>query len=1227
VNFWGKKRDVAAAERGFPSAPAHEPPRELPCELPHEVPCEVSRELPREFAPPNTRADERDLAGGHGRERAPVRGVSRELSGELPRESRVESPSAVSKPLFKGPVSKGEPPSGLPKGIARAALEGASLQEILREALQELRAEGGAERLGIWMTAPHLGLEEAQAEAHAPGGASSHEGEVPLAGAGWRGVAWDRDGRTGPREWEQLSPEAPIPPEVLQGARAVEQQLRPTGSGMLINILIGMRRARWTPIAGRGLVFGVILCATREKFRAFPAAACSRLAAELALVLAWKDERAVARRRYADLALARRLHAELDAQVQPDAVLAWLADSMVARNLSARGTVHSGAHGRLGAAFVSIGVLANAAPEAPAPAPASLAHAAGDPSQNAANPRPSPPSIATPTTTSASPDAGFTIDFRWKSGDPDWLRFAEGPTLIATWQEALRTRHTTGIEPQLLWMPSPVARIVAVPICAEGELCGVLLAGLPRAEASLASLERLEYRAMLAGLAIARQKRERREELAVQRQWAQLAASHELLFVLDDAGRVADLSAAAADLLRETHALRTADDVPLTIEGSATENFAKLFRPADRAAVAAWLRPDARSLGGAGNADVDELEVELPGGHRVCLRHAWPTASGSAVVALERLAAPQHPGEDSATEQTLQGVIEWLEEGVVLFDAKGRVRTSNTRFAQFAGLGFGESAKGATLEELLARMSGLAADPPAFADRWRALARGSEGGVRDELRMAQPMPRILERASRPVLDAAGRKLGRVEIYRDLTAQRVFQSQLLQTEKLSALGQMITGVAHELSNPLTSILGYAQRLLLREDATGRTAEVRQIFLEAERAGGILRQLLFSAREAPAERRRVALNQVVMRSMELQRFSMAAEKTRFELDLDPALPMVMGDPAQLQQVLMNLLGNARQAIQQQGRGGSIRVRTRQTAEQRVQLTVEDDGPGVPQGILARIFDPFFTTKAAGVGTGLGLSIVLNIVREHGGTVNVLRGAEGGAIFCLEFPVAEGQAAVLAAPPEVSAPEVSAPEVSAPEVSAKDRGALHEPGHDRDGAVPVSARSSTPAWAARSAPASPAAHRTTSSGAPGQARVLVVEDEPTVARLIADVLQDENFLVEVLLDGREALDRAAQESFDLVICDMKMPGLDGQHFYRRLAETGNPLRHSFLFVTGDVIAPGTQAFLERHGLPHLAKPFRVEELTARVHQVLDDSARQSAAAKVLSANSASRENAAGK
>jgi CheY-like chemotaxis protein len=117
----------------------------------------------------------------------------------------------------------------------------------------------------------------------------------------------------------------------------------------------------------------------------------------------------------------------------------------------------------------------------------------------------------------------------------------------------------------------------------------------------------------------------------------------------------------------------------------------------------------------------------------------------------------------------------------------------------------------------------------------------------------------------------------------------------------------------------------------------------------------------------------------------------------------------------------------------------------------------------------------------------------------------------------------------------------------------------------------------------------------------RVLVVEDEPTVARLIADVLEDEGMQVEVLLDGREALDCAARETFDLIICDIKMPGLDGQHFYKSLERSKNPLRERFLFVTGDVIAAQTRGFLERNHLPHVAKPFRVEELTGKVRDVL--------------------------
>jgi len=368
----------------------------------------------------------------------------------------------------------------------------------------------------------------------------------------------------------------------------------------------------------------------------------------------------------------------------------------------------------------------------------------------------------------------------------------------------------------------------------------------------------------------------------------------------------------------------------------------------------------------------------------------------------------------------------------------------------------------------------------------------------------------------------------------------------------------------LSNPLTSILGYAQRLVARPDISGRTQEALQILQEAERASAILRQLLLNARETLPERRSVSLNHVVLQTMDLQKFGLGAEKIGVELDLDPDLPAVHGDAGHLQQVLMNLVGNARQAIEQQGREGTIRLRTKKVGEQRVQLEVEDNGPGIPQAILSRIFDPFFTTKPAGVGTGLGLAVVLSVVREHGGRVHVLRSPEGGAVFQVELPAAAGRI------PEQEAIGSTFPE-TAPGILEAGRSAALE----KRSAVPVLKERAR--------------------------HVLVVEDEPTVARLIADVLEDEGLAVDVLMDGRDALERAARASYDLVICDMKMPGLDGQHFYKSLVRAGNPLRERFLFVTGDIVAAQTREFLAGNHLPHVAKPFRVEELTEKVRAVL--------------------------
>jgi two-component system NtrC family sensor kinase len=377
--------------------------------------------------------------------------------------------------------------------------------------------------------------------------------------------------------------------------------------------------------------------------------------------------------------------------------------------------------------------------------------------------------------------------------------------------------------------------------------------------------------------------------------------------------------------------------------------------------------------------------------------------------------------------------------------------------------------------------------------------------------------------------------------------------------------MVSGVAHELSNPLTSILGNAQRLLVRSDSSGNTEDARRILQEAERASAILRQLLLNARETLPERSLVSLNQIILRATDLQRFALESEKIHLEIDFDPLLPFIRGDPGKLQQVLINLVRNAQQAIEQQGGGGIIQVRTRRMGEQHLLLEVEDTGPGIPQAIQDRIFDPFFTTKPAGVGTGLGLAIVLSVVREHGGQVRVKNSLQGGAIFQLELPAA------------ADVPQ--------------EKGALLFESQSKDQAI-----------GAIALPGGIGIRDASQSRGARGARVLVVEDEPTVARLIGDVLEDEGMQVDVLLNGREALARAAREPYDLVICDMRMPGLDGQHFYKSLVRAGNPLRKRFLFVTGDIVAAQTREFLEHNHLPHVAKPFRVEELTEKVYLVLE-------------------------
>jgi signal transduction histidine kinase/CheY-like chemotaxis protein len=508
-------------------------------------------------------------------------------------------------------------------------------------------------------------------------------------------------------------------------------------------------------------------------------------------------------------------------------------------------------------------------------------------------------------------------------------------------------------------------------------------------------------------------------------------------------------------------------------------------------------------------------------------------------------------------EEELRQAVGWMEEGVALFDETGGIRAANERFYRLLGLSAEETAQARNLEDLVRLAAPHARDPEHFTQRWRALGELPEGETQEELQMSWPVAQSIERCTREIVTAKGRRLGRVEVYRELSARRMFQSRMAQTEKLASLGQRASGILHELSNPLTTILGYAQRLLPRlRDAGGEAAqrELRGILAEAERATGILRQLLRLSGEVHGVREPLSLNEVVDRTVELMRASLSGSPVRMVVEKEPGLPPLEGDFGQLQQVLLNLLQNAQQAIEQSGKGGLIGVRTGGAGAGRVRLEVWDDGPGIPGAIQARIFDPFFTTKPPGVGTGLGLAIVLGFVRQHGGNVNMISAPRGGTRFLVELPVAR------AAPRELQ----TVPEVT--RLAPRGR----RPGSKR-----------------------PGEHR--------PPKVLVVEDEPTVGGLIAEVLRDEGMRVDVLRDGHAALALAEAENYDLAICDLKMPGMDGQKFFHSLGQRHNPLQAHVLFVTGDVVAPRTQEFLERHGLPYVAKPFRVEELSRAVHEML--------------------------
>jgi len=409
----------------------------------------------------------------------------------------------------------------------------------------------------------------------------------------------------------------------------------------------------------------------------------------------------------------------------------------------------------------------------------------------------------------------------------------------------------------------------------------------------------------------------------------------------------------------------------------------------------------------------------------------------------------------------------------------------------------------------------------------------------------------------------------------MRALEMAQARLVQSEKLAAIGELVAGVAHELNNPLTLIIGYAE-LLRRSPVSDETRQdLEKIVAQSRRAAGIVRSLLDFARQRPTERQLVQANDMMTSTLDLLAYELRTHNIERTVRLSPELPLTLADPYQLQQVFINLVNNARQAMSETRGGGHLTITSElgpssfvnggQDAEPVIRITVQDDGPGIPSDLLSRIFDPFFTTKSPGEGTGLGLSVCHGIIGDHGGHIWAENRAQG-ATFFVELPVIQPTISSAVLPARTSS-ETEALWGDAPNGSFNPK-------------------------------------PTTLNPSPAEtARILLVDDETGTVEVLARILKGQGYQADAATDGKTALLRLAETKYDLVLCDIRMPGLSGPEIYRQLEASDPEMARRIIFITGDIMSSGTRRFLKESGASYLSKPFDLDEFIAKVRVALKD------------------------
>ncbi|UCH50933.1 MAG: PAS domain S-box protein [Chloroflexota bacterium] len=405
----------------------------------------------------------------------------------------------------------------------------------------------------------------------------------------------------------------------------------------------------------------------------------------------------------------------------------------------------------------------------------------------------------------------------------------------------------------------------------------------------------------------------------------------------------------------------------------------------------------------------------------------------------------------------------------------------------------------------------------------------------------------------PLRNEDGEITGFRGISRDVTERRRAEEERKQLEqkaqfasRLASVGELASGVAHEINNPLTAVIGYAHLLLERKDVPEDIRRDVEVINEgAQRVAGIIRKLLVFARQTKPERTYVDINEIINTTLDLRAYSLQSNNVRVVLQFDPDLPMTVADPGQLQQVFLNLIINAETEVKLANGGGRLAIKTEQT-DNSIRVSFKDNGLGIAKENLERIFNPFFTTRKVGQGTGLGLSVCHGIVTAHKGRIWAESQLGKGAKFIVELPI-------LTEDKQLELPE---PVVQEP-------------------------------------------------GKVAGARILVVDDEEVIRQFVSQMLLDEGHEVESANSAEDALEEINNKDYQVIMLDIKMPGMSGIDLYRHFQKESPSIADKVVFITGDVMGPSTMDFLSKTKVPYIIKPFDAKQLKTEVNRVLSGGA----------------------